>query len=197
TRARFGDDREAAARAVRVKSPAAATWLGALALIPALTMALALSTGCARPRANATSATSAASATPAGAVAPRTKAAPLDPERLYVVLVNGGGNRAGNYQSHVVHLRALLEVLAEAGVPRERITVFASDGEEPEADLAPRELLPEGKGWLLEGTSLEGPLGRPMQYVSTSIEGQTLRAATPEAVRAWFAREGKELRPGD
>ncbi|MEW6272004.1 MAG: C13 family peptidase, partial [Thermodesulfobacteriota bacterium] len=166
-----------------------ATALAATAIVATV----ALLASCAGPRATASP------AAPARATASRAPdaAARLDPARVQVVLVNGGGTRAGNYQSHVVHLRALLEVLEAAGVPRERITVFASDGDDPAADLATRELLPEGKGWLLEGTQLEATLGRPMEYVSTTVDGQTLRPATPEAVRAWFAREGRELRPGD
>jgi len=168
--------------------------LAALALLPA----------CARPRGTAPVAAPVSEA-PARAAARTTgtsqsiaePGARLEPAHLWVVLVNGGGTRAGNYQSHVVHVRSLLEVLDAAGVPRERITVFASDGEDPGADLATRELRPEGEGWLLEGTQLEGTLGRPMEYVSTRIAGQTLRPATPDALRAWFAREGKELHAGD
>jgi thiol-disulfide isomerase/thioredoxin len=159
---------------------------------------LAIVSACARPRATAAPGAPPRDAAASGSERATSQAAPpLDPARLHVVLVNGGGTRAGNYQSHVVHVRSMLEVLTAAGVPRERITVFASDGQDPAADLATRELRPEGEGWLLEGTPLEATLAHPMEYVSTAIPGQTLRAATPEAIHAWFADEGKQLQPGD
>jgi len=168
-------------------------------------LALAAMAACARPRAvpgpgpGAVPARAAATAGSAGAVALAhdDSAPPIDPARLHAVLVNGGGNRSANYQSHYLHVRAMLDVLATAGVPHDQITVFSSDGDDPGEDQAVRELRPEGEGWLLEGTPLEGSLGRPMEYVSTTIPGQTLHPATPEALQAWFAEHGKKIPPGD
>ena len=72
-------------------------------------------------------------------------ALPVEPARLHAVLINGGGERRGNYYSHLVHLRALLGVLERAGVPAPNISIFASDGEDPAPDLAIRELRPGGE----------------------------------------------------
>jgi thiol-disulfide isomerase/thioredoxin len=122
---------------------------------------------------------------------------PIDPAHLHAVLVNGGGNRSGNYQSHYLHVRSMLDVLASARVPHDQIAVFSSDGDDPGEDQAVRELRPEGEGWLLQGTPLEGSLGRPMEFVSTTIPGQTLHPATPDALLAWFKTEGSKIPPGD
>lgn len=130
---------------------------------------------------------------------PRTAAAPaVDPSRIHAVLVNGGGSRSINYQSHVIHLEEVLDLLESAGVPEEQIAVFASDGEDPGKDLATRELPAEGDdGWLLDGTPLERAIGRPMEYVSTSLDGVSLRPATQASLAEWFASEGNALQAGD
>lgn len=120
-----------------------------------------------------------------------------DPARVHAVLINGGGTKQGNYQSHVLHLRAMLDVLERARVPHDQIAVFASDGADPADDLAVRELRPDGEGWLLEGTPLESSLAHPMEFVSTDIPGYTLRPATPDALRAYFAAEGRRIPAGD
>lgn len=122
----------------------------------------------------------------------------VDPGRVHAVLINGGANRGINYQSHVIHLREVLRLLESAGVPPDQIAVFASDGEAPGKDLATRELRPEGDdGWLLDGTNLERAVGRPMEYVSTQIDGVELRPATQASLADWFAKEGDALGPGD
>jgi thiol-disulfide isomerase/thioredoxin len=123
---------------------------------------------------------------------------PFDPDRIHAVLVNGGGSAAINYQSHVIHLREVLDFLEAAGVPNDQITVFASDGEDPGLDLATRELRPEGgDAWIFDGTPLEGAIGRPMEFVSTRIEGVELQPATREALRGWFTGTGADLDAGD
>lgn len=164
----------------------------------AATLVLASSIGCAPSRrAPASDGRARADAGEAAPAPAEPKSPAIDPSRLHAVLVNGGGTRGGNYQSHVLHLRAVLRVLDAARVPTDQIAVFASDGEDLGADLAVRELAPDGEGWLLDGTPLEKTLARPMEYVSTTIDGHTLQPATPEALRAWFAREGKQIPDGD
>jgi len=121
----------------------------------------------------------------------------IDPHRVHAVLINGGGRKEINYQSHVIHLRRALGVLESAGVPPAQITVFASDGEEPGPDLATRELAPAHEGWLLDGTVLERSVGRPVEYVSTEIPGVSLRPATRASLGGWFAGEGEALGEGD
>ena len=111
-----------------------------------------------------------------------SRAAPkTDPRRVAALLVNGGGRAATNYQSHVLNLRAVLHWLERAGVPPSRITVLSSDGEDPGADLAVREVGAGDGADLLLGTRLEGSHGRPMETVSTHIDGVHLE---PEIGRA-------------
>ncbi|MDX1384996.1 MAG: hypothetical protein R3190_15185, partial [Thermoanaerobaculia bacterium] len=74
-------------------------------------------------------------------------------EQVHALLLNGGGRPAINYQSHLHHLEELVDELEERGIPSERIHVFSADGEDPGADLAVRDSLPEGF-WRLEGTRL-------------------------------------------
>ena len=124
-------------------------------------------------------------------------AANVDPGRVHAVLINGGGNRAGNYYSHYVHLQKMLGVLDVAGVPPANVDIFASDGDDPAADLAKREVRPEGEGWLLEGTRLAGSLSEPIEYVDTELPGRTVHAATRRDIERWFEEKGKRLAPGD
>lgn len=125
-------------------------------------------------------------------------AAAIDPSRVHAVLINGGASRRINYLSHVIHLEQVLAVLESAGVPDDQIAVFASDGPDAGLDLATRELRAEGNdGWLLDGTSLERSIGRPMEHVSTEIDGVELRPATQASIAAWFASEGDRLKAGD
>lgn len=136
-------------------------------------------------------------ATPSGA-RKGASAAPTDPQRLHAIVLNGGGDRAGNYYSHSVHLRAILALLDAAKVPQENVTIFASDGEDPTPDLAVRELRPDGEEvWILEGTGLDMTLGEPIDYVDTDLKGRPARPATRAELDRWFADEGRELRAGD
>jgi thiol-disulfide isomerase/thioredoxin len=115
----------------------------------------------------------------------------------YVLAINGGGSRAQNYQSHLLHVTQLLEVLRHAGIPPERISVFSGDGADPAEDLAVRELEPEPDFWLLRGTRLERPLAPPIVYRNSAIAGTRLQAATKAGLRAWFKGARARLRPGD
>src|SRR5438552_2678714 len=116
---------------------------------------------------------------------------------LHVLMVNGGGSKAQNYQSHFLHLRRLLELLARAGVPSDHITVFSADGPAPEADMAVREIEPEADFRLLRGTRLGAALGTQIVYANSEIPGVPLRAATRAGLTAWFKQARRRLRPGD
>ena len=129
----------------------------------------------------------------ARAVAPEVSPA----AHLHVLMVNGGGSKAQNYQSHFLHLRRLLELLARAGVPSDHITVFSADGPAPEADMAVREIEPEADFRLLSGTRLAAALGTQIEYANSEIPGVPLRAATREGLTAWFKQARRRLRPGD
>ncbi len=133
---------------------------------------------------------------PALPAADEAASAPPTAARVYAVLLNGGGRREINYRSHLQHVRTLVALLATAGVPRERITIFSADGDDPAADLATREDEPARGAWLLPGR-VAGPLGPQIDYVSSSVDGYTLRPARLDALRAWFAADGTRLRPGD
>jgi hypothetical protein len=115
---------------------------------------------------------------------------------LHVLLINGGGEPAENFRSHVLHLEELSQLLAQAGVPPERIGVLASDGAHPAPDVARRGLDPEGF-WLLEGTGLQRWLEEPIAYENTRLPGLSLLPATRASVHRWFRQAQSRLRPGD
>ena len=110
-------------------------------------------------------------------------------------MINGGGSKAQNYRSHLLHVEHMLALLGHAGVPRDRITIFSADGDDPAADLATREVQPEPDFWLLRGTRLERPLGTQVVYTNSAIPGVSLRPATKAALGEWFA--GARLQAGD
>ena len=119
------------------------------------------------------------------------------PAALAVLMINGGGTKAQNYQSHLLHVQQLYALFLRLGVPRERISIFSGDGPDPGADLAVRELTSEESFWLLRGTRLEHTLGAPITYADSRVDGATLQPATKTAISAWFAEAKKRLRPGD
>jgi thiol-disulfide isomerase/thioredoxin len=151
-------------------------------------------------RLNRLSACLAAALVAAGATAAfaaRAREAPAPTPRVTALLLNGGGNASANYQSHLTHLRLMVKVLREAGVPERRITILSGDGPNPAADVALRETQPEEDFWRLSGTRLEGPLKTPITYESTSVPGFSVRAATGEEIDRWFRTVGSHLVEGD
>jgi len=131
-----------------------------------------------------------------GAVpAARDREAP--PPRVTALLLNGGGTPSVNYQSHLSHLRLLVKVLGEAGVPARRITILSGDGPNPAADVALREAQPEEDFWLLGGTRLEAPFRTPITFENTSLPGYALKAATMTEIDRWFGSVGSRLTEGD
>lgn len=79
----------------------------------------------------------------------------VDAAHVEALLINGGGTPAANYRSHLMHVRLMLDILREAGVPERRITILSGDGPDPAADVALREVQREEDYWLLTGTRLE------------------------------------------
>ena len=113
-------------------------------------------------------------------------------------MINGGGGPAQNYQSHLLHVRQLAEILRAGGLPVAAITVFSADGLDPAPDLAVRDAEPTSPdGWWLRGTVLEGAVRPPLTLVNSELPGLSVRPATPEAVDAWFNAARSALRPGD
>ncbi|HYR97335.1 MAG TPA: hypothetical protein VEM57_11390, partial [Candidatus Binatus sp.] len=122
---------------------------------------------------------------------------PAPTARLHVLVINGGASSAQNYQSHFLHVQRLLAVLAESGVPPERISIFDADGADPAPDMAMRELQPEAEFWRLRGTRLEQPLGMQIVYANSTLPGLTLEPATRHGIEGWFKRARKRLHAGD
>jgi thiol-disulfide isomerase/thioredoxin len=129
----------------------------------------------------------------------RAQAQPPRPEggRLFALLVNGGGSAAQNYQSHLLHLRELLDLLTGRGLPRERIAVLSSDGDDPAADLAVRATSRQPDLWLLDGTDLEPVLREPVVLRNSEIPGWQTLPATRASLRKWFSSAKGTLRAGD
>jgi thiol-disulfide isomerase/thioredoxin len=123
--------------------------------------------------------------------------APVDVARLHVLMINGGGRPAQNYQSHLLHVQELLALLRQAGVQADQISIFNADGSDPAADLAVRQVQPEEDFWLLRGTHLEGPLRTHITYANSEVAGARLEAATRANITAWFGAARERLRPGD
>src|SRR5688572_3396100 len=88
-------------------------------------------------------------ASPAGTAAAGAAQLPA----LHALLINGGGSAEDNFKSHLLHLREIQALLQGAGVADDRLVVHASDGDDPQPDVAVRGLDPDGL-WLLEGTDL-------------------------------------------
>jgi len=122
---------------------------------------------------------------------------PAAAERLHVLMINGGGSAAQNYQSHLLHVRQLLDLLGRAGVPPDRIAVLSGDGADPAPDLAVRELEVDPDFWLIQGTRVEARLKEPIVYEDSHIPGWELQHASERRVEGWFEQARRELHPGD
>lgn len=113
---------------------------------------------------------------------------------LHAVLVNGGGRPEINYQSHLQHVKGMVELLEADGVRREDITIFSGDGADAAVDLATREHAAEADYWLIpQGVALRPPI----VYVNSAVDGMPLHPARKDALRAWFQDQGARLRRGD
>jgi len=127
----------------------------------------------------------------------QTTHAAQDTSKIEVLMINGGGNRSINYQSHLLHLKQMNKLLLDSGIPADRITIMTADGSDPAADLAVREEQTEPDAWLLDGTVLEGFARPRMNFENSKIDGVKLLPATREGVRRWFEEAGGRLRPHD
>ncbi len=124
-------------------------------------------------------------------------AVPWQPSRFHALVINGGGRPPQNFQSHLLHVRQLVDYLASVGVRPEQIALFNADGADPTADVAVREAQDAPDFWLLRGTRVEGPLGRPVTYTDGAVPGYSLHPATKAAILAWLDEARAQLRPGD
>jgi hypothetical protein len=115
---------------------------------------------------------------------------------LYVLAINGGGDKLDNFASHLAHLRQLTELLAASGIPRDHITVLASDGSNPAPDLATRESDPEN-AWLLQGTRVDSLLRDLTSYENSALPGVDLRPATVASLSRTIGELRGRLHAGD
>jgi|SRR5450631_1807916 len=119
-----------------------------------------------------------------------------DGRGLYVVAINGGGDKQDNFASHLGHLQQLMHVLGASGIPRDHITVLASDGSAAAPDLATRE--PEAENaWLLQGTQLDPILRDLTTFENSQLPGVDLRPATVASLTKTIGELRGRLRPGD
>lgn len=117
--------------------------------------------------------------------------------RLFVLAINGGASPRKNFLSHLVHLQELVDLLHSAGVPSDRITVLAGDGNDPEPDLVLRE---EGLGpeaWRLAGTAVEEYFSPRQVMGNSEVRGATLYPATKASLSIWLLTVGQQLHAGD
>jgi peroxiredoxin len=117
--------------------------------------------------------------------------------RLFVLAINGGASPRKNFFSHLVNLQELVDLLHSAGVPSDRITVLAGDGNDPEPDLVLRE---EGLGpeaWRLTGTAVEEYFSPRQVMGNSEVRGATLYPATKASLSIWLLTVGQQLHAGD
>src|SRR5215213_3935985 len=140
----------------------------------------------------------------AGRAASAEQPGPRSGERagdLHVLVLNGGGSPEDNFKSHLLHVREMTTRLLAGGLPADHLTVMASDGPQPRADVAARTPDPAAF-WLLEGTGLERWLGEPIRYENTTVNGPggaplPVWPATRASVGRFFQQARVRLRPGD
>ena len=119
------------------------------------------------------------------------------PPVIHALLLNGGGTPRSNFYSHVMHLSAMYQSLVGRGVDPRYIHVLSADGESTVPDLAVVRVADGQDAWLLEGTTLDRSLRRPVRYVSAHSKQHSYRPATRSALDEWFAEATEQLRPGD
>jgi hypothetical protein len=119
------------------------------------------------------------------------------PTRVWALLINGGGRASRNYQSHLLHVREIVDLLRASGVPRDQIEIFSSDGSDPEPDLAVRDLQAGRELWLIEGLRVGRDLAPEIRYENSEVGDMALRPATRQALWSWLEHESSRLRPGD
>ncbi len=109
-------------------------------------------------------------------------------------LLNGGGNADSNYFSHHLHIKMMSELLERRGLPRQRIAIFETDGEDPHADQVITnhyKML-----WLFEGLP-EEQFFAPMNFVNTTLAGYRLQPAKRWSLKRWFRNYRRKIQGGE
>lgn len=120
-----------------------------------------------------------------------------DAANTHALLINGGGTRRINFQSHLLHIERIYRLLNEAGVPANQIAILSADGSDPAADLATRDTHSVSDYWLLAGTRLDRALRPTIKFTNSEVQGASLEAATRENLRLWFEDAAGSLKSGD
>jgi hypothetical protein len=117
--------------------------------------------------------------------------------RLRAMLVNGGGSPERNYQSHLLHVRELIDLLDARGTSKQDIVVFTGDGRDPAPDLAIIDPRDDGRFWMVEGLPVGEALRPEIRLEDTRLDAVHVEPATRAALESWFAVEGATLARGD
>ncbi len=112
-------------------------------------------------------------------------------------MINGGGSAERNYQSHLLHVRELVDLLEARGTSTDEIVVFTSDGRDPAPDLAILDHRDDGRFWMVEGLAAAQALRPEIRLEDTKLDRLRVEPATRSALEAWFATEGAALQRGD
>ncbi|HVM97775.1 MAG TPA: thioredoxin-like domain-containing protein, partial [Candidatus Acidoferrales bacterium] len=105
--------------------------------------------------------------------------------------------RQQNYQSHLLHVQHVLGLVRATGVADKHITVFSGDGNDPEPDVAVRELQAQRDQWLISGTHVDYALSNQITFVNSALPQLEPQPATKAAIGSWFDDAKKRLHPGD
>ena len=119
------------------------------------------------------------------------------PAETFAVLINGGGTPRQNFQSHLLHVRELIELLVSRGIPEKRITVFSSDGTDPAPDLAVRMPEPEENFWLIEDLGPGKQLASKTRLENSTFGRYHVFPAKHAALESWFDAASRSLVSGD
>ncbi len=115
---------------------------------------------------------------------------------LKLLILAGGATPEENHHSHLIHVKGLSAFMESQGLPLEDQVIFWADGEAKAPDRARRPKESEEE-WLLQGTLLDRVSDPGLELLNTRPFGQRLYPASREALRAWFQREGAQMKPGD
>lgn len=116
---------------------------------------------------------------------------------LKVLVLAGGGEPEGNHHSHLVHVYALTDLLAERGLPAEDVAIFWADGQAKGVD---RSVDPGGRppnDWLIRGTRLDEATDPRTELHDTEFPNREVRPAKRAELQKWLKAVGPTLGADD
>ena len=117
--------------------------------------------------------------------------------RSWAILINGGGEASKNYQSHLLHIERMARLLVDGGVDKDRIAIFASDGDDPRPDLAVLDRTESKHPWLLADLAEVRRLRPSIGMADSKVPGFALYPAKTDAIAGWIRTRRGEFQPGD